>query len=105
MNEIEDSIRKKIIRVLEGSPEPLDVDTIASIVGIENPREIYEHLRHIAKSIRRSNHTKALLMIPPKCRRCGYIFKDLDEPKKPSKCPACKGESIEPPRFIIRSTS
>lgn len=105
MNNVEESIRKKIIRVLENSSEPLDVDAIANIIGIENSREIYEHLKHIAKSIRRTNHTKALFMILPKCRRCGYIFKDLDTPKKPSRCPRCKSESIEPPRFIIKSIS
>ncbi len=103
MSDIEDSVRKRIIRVLESSPEPLDVDAIANIIGIENPREIYEHLKHIAKSIRKSD-TKNLLMMPPKCKKCGYIFKDLDVPKKPSKCPRCKSELIEPPRFIIRST-
>ncbi|MEM2810799.1 MAG: transcriptional regulator, partial [Candidatus Korarchaeum sp.] len=43
-----------------------------------------------------------LLMEPPQCRKCGYIFKDLKKPRKPSKCPKCGSEWISPPRFTIR---
>ncbi|HID42001.1 MAG TPA: transcriptional regulator, partial [Pyrodictium sp.] len=44
-----------------------------------------------------------LYMIPPRCRNCGYVFTDLDSPKKPSKCPMCKSQRIEPPRFYIEA--
>ncbi|MEM4718310.1 MAG: transcriptional regulator, partial [Desulfurococcaceae archaeon] len=38
---------------------------------------------------------------PPTCRKCGFVFKDLKRPRKPSKCPSCKSEWITPPRFLI----
>lgn len=65
-------------------------------------RNVYEHLTYIAKSVwSRSQGREVLLMEPPVCKKCGYVFKDLNKPKKPSKCPRCKSEWISPPRFII----
>lgn len=96
------SIRERIARFLEESGEPISAEDIARFFDIDIG-EVYIHLEHIAKSIRReSNNSRALLMIPPRCRKCGYIFKDLEKPKKPSRCPRCKGERIEPPRFTIK---
>lgn len=97
------SIRQKIAKLLEEVEAPLSAEDIAYSVGID-VEEVYAHLPHVAKTIRRSSGgRKSLLMVPPRCRKCGYVFKDLDRPKKPSKCPKCRSEWIEPPRFIIRS--
>lgn len=99
---VEGSIRQRIARLLEEAKEPLSAEDIARDLGIE-VEEVYLHLAHVAKTVRRlSSGRKLLLMMPPRCRKCGYIFKDLDKPKKPSRCPRCKFEWIEPPRFIIR---
>lgn len=89
--------------MLEETNNPLRAEDIAQTVGL-NVFEVYEHLTHIAKTIRRqSKNAKALFMMPSKCRKCGYIFSDIDKPKKPSRCPKCKSEWIEPPRFIIKT--
>ena len=97
------TLRERIMKVLEDSHSFLTVDEIKVLVGEElSNSEIYEHLRHIAKSIRRSSGgKKVLLMKPPTCRKCGYVFKDLSKPRKPSKCPRCRSEWIEPPAFKI----
>ncbi|MEL9940211.1 MAG: transcriptional regulator [Ignisphaera sp.] len=98
-----ESIRERIARFLEEAREPVSADEIANIFELD-VKDVYIHLEHIAKSIRRkSGNRKALLMVPPRCRKCGYVFKDLEKPKKPSRCPKCKSEWIEPPRFIIAS--
>jgi predicted Zn-ribbon and HTH transcriptional regulator len=98
----EGSIRERMTRLLETTEEPLTAEYIAQIFDMD-VEDVYIHLIHIAKSIRRSsNGKKLLLMIPPRCRKCGYIFKDLDKPKKPSRCPKCKSEWIDSPRFIIK---
>jgi len=56
----------------------------------------------LARSVySRSGGGEALLMVPPRCRRYGYVFKDLESPRKPSRCPRCRSEWIEPPRFTI----
>ena len=101
----EGTIREKILRILLETKEPLDAYTIAIEVGL-NPstgeKEVYEHLIHIAKTIRRQSKGKLMLyMIPPRCRNCGYVFKDLRKPRKPSRCPRCKSQRIDPPLFKI----
>jgi len=75
------TLREKIMKLLEESNSFLTVDEIKVLVGEElSTSEIYEHLRHIAKSIRRSSGSKkVLLMKPPTCRKCGYVFKDLSK--------------------------
>ncbi|MEM1526155.1 MAG: transcriptional regulator [Ignisphaera sp.] len=98
------SIRQRMVKLLESIEEPITAEDIASSLDID-VNNVYIHLAHLAKTVRRSSSgKKALLMVPPRCRECGYIFKDLDKPKKPSKCPRCRSERIEHPRFIIRET-
>ncbi|MEM2192964.1 MAG: transcriptional regulator [Candidatus Methanomethylicia archaeon] len=102
-----ESLREKIIKLLRGCEEPLSVDDILYYFELAPSRrsEVYDHLLHIAKTIRQqSKDSENLVMIPPKCKVCGYIFKDLDKPRKPSKCPKCKSERIENPRFKIIKT-
>lgn len=95
--------RERIASILKRAERPLTADEIARAIGLRaSPNEIYEHLAHIAKSIQaRSKGRELLLMEPPYCKKCGFVFRDLDKPKKPSKCPRCKGEWIMPPRFIV----
>ncbi|MEM4789267.1 MAG: hypothetical protein QXV06_05695, partial [Ignisphaera sp.] len=100
--ELDGSIRQRMVKLLESVEEPITAEDIARNLDIDVD-DVYIHLAHLAKTVRRlSNGKKALLMVPPMCRRCGYVFKDLDKPKKPSKCPKCKSEWIEHPRFVIR---
>ncbi len=87
---------------------PLSAQEIALELGLD-PRHgeklVYEHLKHIAKTIRRQSKGKlSLYMIPPRCRNCGYVFRDLDKPRKPSKCPRCKSQRIDQPLFKIMSS-
>jgi predicted Zn-ribbon and HTH transcriptional regulator len=96
------SRRERIIELLTATEEPMDVGEIARELGLD-PREaasIYEDLEHIARSLKNSGFV--LLVQPPACKSCGYVFRDLKRLKKPSKCPRCRSERIYPPRFIIR---
>lgn len=100
-----ETIRERIIKLLIESSRPLTAYEIALMLSLDpktGEKEVYEHLKHVAKTVwRRSGGRYALFMEPPRCRNCGYIFKDLREPKKPSKCPRCKSQRIDPPRFKI----
>jgi len=99
------TLREKIIKVLLESSDPLSAEEIADILGLKSNehRRVYNELYHIAKSIRRKSKNRVMLyMIPPRCEACGYVFKDLDKPKKPSKCPRCISERISSPLFIIK---
>lgn len=98
------SIRQRMVKLLESIAEPITAEDIANSLDID-VNDVYIHLAHLAKTVwRSSSGKKALLMVPPRCRKCGYTFKNLDKPKKPSKCPRCRSEWIEHPRFIIRET-
>ncbi|MCS7140327.1 MAG: transcriptional regulator [Candidatus Nezhaarchaeota archaeon] len=102
------TIREQIMVLLKTTDRPLTANDIALILGLKDvkPKDIYEHLKHVAKTIKaQSGGKEALVMIPPSCKSCGYTFTGLDRPKKPSKCPNCKSERITPPAFKIISVS
>lgn len=63
---------------------------------------LLEDLNHVAKTLKRQSGGKyQLLMRAPFCRSCGYVFKDLEKARIPSKCPQCKSERIDPPAFML----
>lgn len=95
--------RERIIEVLRSADRPLTAEEIASMLGSEvTAKDVYEHVVHVARSLRsRSKGLEELVMEPPYCKRCGFVFKDLSRPRKPSRCPRCKSEWIAPPRFTI----
>lgn len=97
------SQRERILEILMSSQEPLSVDDIARQLELDprESKEIYDHLEHVARTAR-AKYGRTLLMEPPQCRKCGYVFRDLRKPRKPSKCPKCGSEWISPPRFTIR---
>jgi len=88
------TLRKKIAEALEG--EYLDSQEISRLFGIKE-REVLDHLQHIAKSA----HPKRLTIEPASCKQCGFVFKKRTRLNIPGRCPACKSESISPPRFTI----
>jgi len=97
--------RERILEILRSSGEPLTVIEIAERLGVRDPklfREIYEDLKHVGKTLyRETKGREVLVMIPPKCLNCGYIFKERSRIKRPSRCPRCKSERISQPSFMI----
>ena len=99
-----ETLRKRLISLLSEKKEPLSISDILAELGLDRgwEKEVYRALSHVAKTIWRSTGGKQMLyMVPPTCKNCGYVFKDLDKPRKPSKCPKCRSQRIEEPRFII----
>ena len=96
------TIRERITLILTETKDPLTAEEIAILLR-ENltTKEIYEHLGHIAKSVRRNLPRYQLVMRPPYCKKCGYVFKDIRRPRKPSKCPRCTSTWIAGSAFII----
>ncbi len=101
----ETTLRERIVEVLEKSSRPLTAREIAVLVGLEPQQAedlVYECISHIAKTLwRKSGGRRRVYMVPPRCKDCGYVFTSLDKPRRPSKCPRCKSQRIEPPRFYI----
>lgn len=62
--------------------------------------EILDDLRHVAKTCR----VKGLDMriIPARCEKCGFEFREKSDVRCPSKCPKCKSEWIKQPMFFIQ---
>ncbi len=60
-------------------------------------RDILIDLEHIAKSAKPGK----LLMEPSACRGCGFVFKERERHKRPSRCPECNYEKITEPVFSI----
>lgn len=68
----------------------------------EDVSKLLEDLNHVAKTVRRQSAGKyQLVMRAPFCRSCGYVFKNLEKARIPSKCPRCKDERISPPAFML----
>ncbi len=62
------------------------------------PPDIIEDLEHIKKSIK----PKRLIVIPARCEDCGFMFKEREKIKRPSKCPKCRSERIFSPLFKVK---
>ena len=62
-------------------------------------REIATHLPHLERSLRVQG--ESLVIEPARCLACNFDFSRRTRFSAPSRCPACKSERIEPPRFRI----
>jgi hypothetical protein len=88
--------RQRIADHLRG--EPARAGTLANEFGITTAAAL-THVEHIAQSLS-GGGDEQLLVAPPECRDCGFTgFDDLVN--RPSRCPACRSESIEEPAFRI----
>ena len=90
------TIRQEIIDLL--SQEELTALEISRMVGIRE-KAVLDHLPHIARSMEARN--KRLHITPPRCRECGYAFRDRRRFSRPSRCPRCKSEALEEPGFRV----
>lgn len=90
------TIRKQLIELL--SQNAYDARDLSQHLGIRET-VVYDHIPHITRSV--TSLGKKLKIIPSKCAACGYTFKDRKRAAKPSRCPTCKSERIENPKFHI----
>ncbi len=90
------TIRKQIIELLESGDH--DAREISQLLSISE-KEVYTHIPHIKKSVLAQG--KKLIIIPSSCLICDYQFKDRSRPERPGKCPRCKSERIQNPRYLI----
>jgi predicted Zn-ribbon and HTH transcriptional regulator len=62
-------------------------------------KEVYDHLSHISRSL--VSRRQKLVIIPSECLQCGYVFKERKRLTRPSRCPRCRGERIEEPKYQV----
>ena len=63
-------------------------------------RDVVVHLEHLARSLRREGIGR-LVVEPARCVACAFSFSKRDRLTRPSRCPVCKSERLEPPRFWL----
>jgi transcriptional regulator len=91
-----ETFRQEIISVLTG--RTLSAREISAEVGISE-KEVVDHLGHIRIAVRKSR--ERLMIIPAECKKCGFRFKKRERLNKPGKCPICRSQQIQAPRFSI----
>ena len=90
------TVRSALRQVLREGP--LTARELSARVGI-GEKEVFGHLEHIARSLRHSS--ERLRVEPAQCLACAFVFTERTRLTKPSKCPVCRSERMDPPRFVI----
>jgi predicted Zn-ribbon and HTH transcriptional regulator len=63
-------------------------------------REVVRHLEHLERTLRESG--AKLVVDPPACLGCGFVFRKRERLNRPSRCPLCRGERLSPARFVVK---
>jgi hypothetical protein len=90
------TVRRQIIDLL--TAEPLGARELSQEMH-QSEKEIYAHLEHIERSLKAEG--KRLIIDPPVCLGCGFVFEDRKRPQPPGHCPQCKKTRIRRPRYRI----
>jgi predicted Zn-ribbon and HTH transcriptional regulator len=98
--ERKETLRQAIIKHLEESP--CTTKDLSQLIGIRE-KEVVPHLEHIQKSLRASG--RRLIVQPAQCLSCNYVFKNRKRLSKPSACPQCRNQQIDPPVFSLEARS
>lgn len=92
--------RQRIIKLLEERDySPGELAVALELRGRGAKKTVLEDLKAIQKTLKREG--KVLLIRPSECRKCGFVFRP--EINIPSRCPKCRSEWIEEPRFKIEA--
>ncbi len=77
---------------------PRTARELSAAVGVPE-KQVAAHLEHLARSLRAAG--ERLRVEPARCGDCGFRFRKRDRLSRPSRCPVCRGERVEAPRFAI----
>jgi predicted Zn-ribbon and HTH transcriptional regulator len=94
-----ETTRQRLLRWIEG--RDCDFEELRSALAL-SARELESELRHVERSVRGSG--RHLHVEPPHCRACGFAFpgRAAKHLQPPSRCPRCRSQRIDPPRFGLR---
>ena len=91
--------RQKIMGMLE-LWEVVDLTHLMAELRYSKKESLIEDVKSLAKSL--SAEGKVLLVEPPSCVNCGFVFDIGDRGFRiPSKCPRCKQQRISWPRIAL----
>jgi predicted Zn-ribbon and HTH transcriptional regulator len=86
--------RQEIARILRTGPHT--VEDLARKVGAPS-RSVLADLEHVRRSLRDGDW----IVHEARCPSCGFVFRGRERIQTPSRCPGCRSENIEDPRFEI----
>jgi hypothetical protein len=90
------TIRQEMIHLLVDGE--LSARELSQALRIKE-KEVYDHLLHIKQSVQ--SNGGQLRVKPARCLACGYVFESRNRFTSPGKCPRCKNEHIEDPRYRV----
>jgi predicted Zn-ribbon and HTH transcriptional regulator len=90
------SIRRRIIQLLETGP--IDARALSREVQ-QSEKEIYAHLIHIGRTLKTKG--RRLIIEPPVCLDCDFVFQERNRPHPPGRCPCCRKTHIRRSRYAI----
>jgi predicted Zn-ribbon and HTH transcriptional regulator len=93
-----ETVREALRRELLAAASPLTALELSGLVGVAH-RQVDEHLEHLRRT--QQHRDEALVVEPARCLACGFEFRARDRLARPSRCPECRSERIDPPRFRI----
>ena len=97
MRESDETTRQRIRDALR--EEPATPSSLASQFDLTASAAL-SHVEHVARTVDGADDDETVLVAPPSCRACG--FDDFDDLlNRPSRCPACKSESVTEPTITI----
>ena len=90
------TIRQEITALL--SEGEYGAKNISKTIRISE-KEVYDHLEHIGRSLK--SQKMRLKITPAVCLTCGFKFEERNRFSSPGRCPKCKGEHIQDPKYVI----
>ena len=78
---------------------PLTLRQLSTLLR-QSEKELLPHLEHLQRSLRRERGGR-LQIEPAECLGCGFRFEQRRRLSKPSACPRCREQRIEPPRYWV----
>lgn len=63
-------------------------------------KSVLVDLEHVIRGLKGGER---VVVRPAECLSCGFCFKERTRVATPSRCPQCRGESIQDPEFSIET--
>jgi predicted Zn-ribbon and HTH transcriptional regulator len=82
------------------SAGPKTARDLSREIGVSE-REVLRNLEHLERTLKESG--AKLVIDPPSCLGCGFVFRKRERLNRPSRCPVCRGERLSSARFEVTS--
>ena len=92
------TVRAALRQALQAGPRT--ARELSGTVGVPE-KQVAAHLEHLARSLKAAG--ERLRVEPARCLDCGFAFRKRDRLSRPSRCPVCRSERLDAPRFAIET--